>query len=129
MPDQFLVSLMPYFGIVALLVALACIISAARGTFGRKKNDEQDKLWEEPDIIELRASVVSQRCGVGLVGTKNVHSVKSFLVTFRTEDGKVVEYDVPEEFYVSVESGQGGILAICNGNLYGFYPDENSKKE
>jgi hypothetical protein len=39
---------------------------------------------------------------------------------FRTEDDKVLSFNVPEEMYDGFEEGQEGILTLVDGQLYGF---------
>jgi hypothetical protein len=69
---------------------------------------------------EIQATVMDHTCAVKLVGTKTPKATKIFTVVFRTEDDKVLTFNVPEEMYDGFEKGQEGILTVVDGELYGF---------
>ncbi len=89
----------------------------------KKTLEKMDIPAEEPALLEQNAVVVGKRCYAHAHRSSSPLHDKNFFVSFRTEDGKTVEYPVWEEFYLSVYEGQTGTLATANGNFYGFCED------
>ena len=95
----------------------------------RKERKEEEKKLEEscdePPLDEVDATVVSMRCRTGFSGShKSPQSIKEFYVTFRTSDGKEIEFKVDEAVYLSLDENLSGSLATLNGSFYGFYFEE-----
>lgn len=55
-----------------------------------------------------------------MIGIKTPKAVREFTVTFRTEDGGILKFNVPEEMYDGFEEGQRGLITLVDGILYGF---------
>lgn len=86
--------------------------------------ETQNDPFEPPITTQaVRATVVDQSCEAKLLGTKTPKATKIFTVVFRTEEGKTLSLNVPEEMYDGFERGQTGLLTLVDGELYGFAPE------
>ena len=108
-----------------LIFCIVCISrsknadKAARLNTGISGAEEDD--WTPPEPIAYSACVVDMQVVVGNAGGhRRPETDAAFLVTFRTEDGEEMEYDVPEELYVTLEIGQEGTLVILNDDFFDF---------
>ena len=86
----------------------------------RQRAQNADPFEPQFTTEEIRATVMDHTCEVKLVGTKTPKATKIFTVVFRTEDDKVLSFNVPEEMYDGFEKGQEGILTLVDGQVYGF---------
>ena len=90
---------------------------------------EEDKVFEsEPEVTRTHAEVVDMACGVrsvGYQGYKLPRAEKSFIVSFKTNDGEVLAFAVEEEYYGAFDIGQVGTLEMINGELGSFEIDES----
>ena len=124
--------------LVYLIIALCLIwgMLILIGVFDvkqRKRRKNEPKMQEpdgaedgniQDDITELNevgAQLIDQRCGVDVRGTKSVYVNERFCITFLTDDGRTLEFFVPEEIYLALDKGQKGILiTTAKGAFYGF---------
>ena len=61
-----------------------------------------------------------QVCYVKTVGIKTPKTVREFVITFKTENGDFMKFNVPEEMYDGFDKNQKGILTFVDDQLYGF---------
>lgn len=88
---------------------------------GEDPDADPDDSWTPPEPEAYPARVVDMRVVTGNVGgNKRPKTGVSFLVTFLTDDGKRIEYPVPEELYVTLDVDQTGTLVILNGGFFDF---------
>ena len=124
--------------LVYLIIALCLILGMLIliGIFDvkerkRRKNEPEAHDWDsaedcdiQDDIAELNevgAQLIDQRCGVGVYGMRNVNVKEHYCVAFLTDDGRTLEFFVPEEIYLALDKGQKGILiTTAKGAFYGF---------
>ena len=114
--------------IVTPLFILAIRKELKKAPSAEKIRSEEDALFEiEPEIKCVRAEVIDMACGVdsiGYQGYKLPRAVKSFVVSFKTEDGEILRLAVEEEYYHAFDVGQVGALELINGELGSFELDE-----
>ena len=93
------------------------------------KEGEEPEIEEEfePELTEIHAVIEKMTCGVDTTGFKTVNIYKEFNVSFRKDDGELLELPVEEEFYLALEEGMVGTVAIVNDRFYGFCPDEEQE--
>ena len=84
----------------------------------------ENYLFCEKNSEEVNVVISGKRCGTRIVGVKSNVALKGFFITFTADDGRVFEFKVEEELYLSLEEGQKGSIAIVNDNFYGFCPEE-----
>lgn len=89
---------------------------------------EHDEEFE-PELTEIHAVIEKMTCGVDATGFKTVNVYKEFTVSFRKDDGELLELPVEEEFYLALEEGMVGTVAIVNDRFYGFCPDDEQTEE
>lgn len=90
----------------------------------RQRAQTADPFDPQITTEELRATVIDHTCQVQLIGIKTPKATKIFTIVFRTEDGKVLSLNVPEEMYDGFETGQTGLVTMVDGELYGFTPED-----
>ena len=89
---------------------------------------DPDEAWVAPEPEAYPARVVDMRAVVGNAGgSKRPKTGVSFLVTFLLDDGKRIEYPVPEELYVTLNLDQTGTLVILNGGFFDFGDGEETE--
>lgn len=123
-----IISILAVVGIVAWLILRYALNPQNIEKAIQRQAQLQHQAQEDPfettfTTQELRATVLDHTCEVRLVGTKTPKATKIFTVVFRTEDDKVLSFDVPEEMYDGFEKGQTGLLTLVDGELYGFIPE------
>ena len=110
--------------IAIIAVLLACIALAVWGILSSPKKPEitEDSAdWTPPEPIAIGARVVGLYIETGTSGTfRNPTYGSVFTVTFLTDDGERVEYEVPEDVYVTLTEDQTGTLVILNGKFFAF---------
>ena len=87
--------------------------------------NEEKRLNDEGDIVEMHAEVVDMVCGVNTVGHKEPKALKRFVVTFKLDDGELMSLSVPEVFYTGFDIGLKGTLTLIDGQLSSFELDED----
>jgi hypothetical protein len=87
--------------------------------------NEEKRLNDEGDIVEMHAEVVDMVCGVNTVGHKEPKALKRFSVTFKVDDGELMSLSVPEVFYTGFDIGLKGTLTLIDGQLSSFELDED----
>lgn len=87
--------------------------------------NEEKRLNDEGDIVEMHAEVVDMVCGVNTIGHKEPKALKRFSVTFKLDDGEVMSLSVPEVFYTGFDIGLKGTLTLIDGQLSSFELDED----
>ena len=90
------------------------------------ERQEEERCSIEFSSLEVHASVIDQSCAVKTVGIKSPKTETVFTVVFQTEQKEILAFQIPEEMYEGLEIGQTGLLTIVDGQLYGFFPDENT---
>lgn len=125
MPDKVIWILLSIF----VIVFAACIVILVRETKKKKMTkEEQDAYYEEyfaneGEITLTYAEVVNLTCGTKVVGSKSPKCVESYVVTFRTEKGEILQIDVDHEMYDAIDIGMAGMLRLVDGRLNSFEPD------
>lgn len=74
---------------------------------------------------EIQATVADLSCHVETAGTKAPETRTVFSVSFQTESGDILNYNVPKEMYEGFEIGQSGTLTLSDDALYSFVPTAN----
>ena len=74
---------------------------------------------------EIQATVADLSCHVETSGTKAPETRTVFSVSFQTESGNILKYNVPEEMYEGFEIGLTGTLTLSDDALYSFVPTAN----
>ena len=123
---------MQLYTLIALLLALVGgTVYAAVTTLRQAKRLkaanpalEETPTGEAFTTVTLKATVADIACAVKTEGWKVPKTVREFMVVFQTEDGKRLEFSVPEEMYDGFEKGQTGVLTLIDGQLYGFQPNQ-----
>lgn len=87
--------------------------------------NEEKRLNDEGDIVEMHAEVVDMVCGVNTIGHKEPKALKRFVVTFKLDDGELMSLSVPEVFYTGFDIGLKGTLTLIDGQLSSFELDED----
>lgn len=113
----------------ALLLAVSIIIiPIATNSIKEKKDKHKNKNTIENEMLEDGISVKRVYAQVINVGCKNEghknhkigRNAKQFVVTFRTDEDKILHFFVTEEYQDAFEFGQRGILTIVDGTLDSF---------
>lgn len=112
--------------VIGILVIAAFVVAAIHEA--RKKADqnevsdgEEEDDWTPPEPVAYSARVVDMQVVVGNAGGhRRPETDAAFLVTFRTDQGEEMEYDVPEELYVTLDIDQAGTLVILNDDFFDF---------
>ena len=109
-----------------LVICIAVIIKEVKKT--KMTKEEQEAYYEEyfaneGDITLTYAEVVDMACGTKVVGSRSPKCVESYVVTFRTEKGEILQIDVDHEMYDAIDIGMAGMLRLVDGRLNSFEPD------
>lgn len=86
--------------------------------------NEEKRLNDEGETVEVHAEVVDMKCGVNTVGHKEPKALKCFIITFKLDDGELMSLSVPEVFYTGFDIGLKGTLFLIDGQLSSFELDE-----
>ena len=86
--------------------------------------DEEKRLNDEGETVEVHAEVVDMNCGVNTVGHKEPKTLKQFIITFKLDDGELISLSVPEVFYTGFDIGLKGTLRLIDGQLSSFELEE-----
>ena len=126
MPDTIL-DILPYILLAIVLgMPLYFAISFVLRHRGQHKEINAMETYSEDtqDFLEVKVQVIDKRCGVSATQTKIPQVGKKFIVTFMTEQGQTMEYEILEQSYLEMGNAKSGTLLTVNGNFYGFCPDE-----
>ena len=113
--------------VVGIIIIISTILIAVKkykqnagnnGIYKTNEDLEQDEA--EFSIVTVNAEVVDQVCYVKTVGMKTPKTVREFVITFKTENGDLMKFNVPEEMYDGFDENQKGILTFVDDQLYGF---------
>ena len=116
-----------FFVVVAMAVLLlVCMVKQYLKTKAKNEAtaEELEAYYELPPIDAVNAVVLSK----DILMEKNVVSPEKIVrthkliynVQFSTEDGNIVEYDVPQELFDYISIGQRGTLATVDGEFFDF---------
>lgn len=86
--------------------------------------NEEKRLNDEGETVEVHAEVVDMNCGVNTVGHKEPKTLKLFIITFKLDDGELMSLSVPEVFYTGFDIGLKGTLTLIDGQLSSFELEE-----
>ena len=86
--------------------------------------NEEKRLNDEGETVEVHAEVLDMNCGVNTVGHKEPKTLKRFSVTFKLDDGELMSLSVPEVFYTGFDIGLKGTLTLIDGQLSSFELEE-----
>ena len=78
----------------------------------------------EVQTVDLNVKVIDLMFKTHYEGIKLPKLIKTFLVFFEDENGKVFNIEVSEENFDAFEIGQKGLLTLEDGQLYSFQLDE-----
>ena len=110
--------------VIGIFVVAACIgaaIHGARKEIRQQEDSAEEEDWVPPEPVAYSARVVDMQVVVGNAGGhRRPETDAAFLVTFRTDRGEEMEYDVPEELYVTLDIDQAGTLVILNDDFFDF---------
>ncbi|MBE6762453.1 MAG: DUF2500 domain-containing protein [Ruminococcaceae bacterium] len=103
-------------------LAIYCVYSFIKDMKKRKEDYEKlDEEIEEAPIDIVKAKVINKYTDTvyGISSKYPKHRIGYFL-TFETEDGKTITYDVGEEIFNCTYAYTAGDLATSNGNFLDF---------
>ena len=112
---------------VGIIIIISTILIAVKkykqnagnnGIYKTNEDLEQDEV--KYSTVTVNAEVVDQVCYVKTVGIKTPKTVREFVITFKTENGDFMKFNVPEEMYDGFDKNQKGILTFVDDQLYGF---------
>ena len=98
----------------------------------KQKRDAQsdEEEWNEPETKIIGARVIDKRIADGTTGSYKMPKYNMvLLVTFLTDDGDTVEYEVNKEVYERVYVDQTGDLLTINEVFFDFGDGEEIVKE
>ena len=126
MPNIIL-NILPYI-LLAVVLCIPAYFVINFITTRRKQREEIDEMEtyseDTQDFLEVKVQVIDKRCNVSSTGTKVPQVGKKFVVTFMTDQGQTMEYEILEQAYLEMGDAKSGTLLTINGNFYGFCPDE-----
>ena len=116
-----LVSILLVIGILVVAALIGAAIHEARKETRQREASDEEEDWTPPEPVAYPARVVDMQVVIGNAGGhKRPETDAAFLVTFRTDDGEEMEYDIPEELYVTLDIDQAGTLVILNDDFFDF---------
>lgn len=124
--DESLIHIFYFVLVLAVLAVILVVIAVTNSKQEKKIRFEPESFGNtnnsdsEFKSVEVVVTVIDQNCCVKMVGRREPKTIKEFSVSFQTEDGKLLKFDVPEDMYDGFEIGQKGILTVIDGALYGF---------
>ncbi len=125
MPDIIL-DILPYI-LLAIVLVMPTYFAVSYVIHHRQQRKEIAEMETYPedmqDFLEVKVQVIDKRCGVSATGTKISQVGKKFVVTFMTDQGQTMEYEILEQSYLEMGDAKSGTLLTVNGNFYGFCPD------
>ena len=86
--------------------------------------DMSEDTPPEVQTVDLNVKVIDLKFETHYEGIKLPKLIKTFLVFFEDENGKVFNIEVSEENFDAFEIGQKGLLTLEDGQLYSFQLDE-----
>ena len=110
---------------IYMYVYCARIRTERQEALDEMEQTEEEEEYELPEPVACNARVMEKRFASDVIGTKSVRQVRSYYVTFFTEDGETVEYPVPEEIFLTIEKGQESTLVTVDGKFFDFGDGEN----
>ena len=93
---------------------------------------EEEALNREAEIITAHVEVVDMACGVNMIGSpsyKQPKTIKQFSLIFKDDNGKIIQVNVSEEYYLEFDIGMTGILTLIDGQLSSFELDAEDEQE
>ncbi|MBQ8294937.1 MAG: hypothetical protein IJX87_00725 [Clostridia bacterium] len=95
-----------------------------------KSFETDDPIYqiEEPESQFFEATVKEKRIFekfVNGVSAATPVGLFQYFVTFQLENDETVEYEIGQEWYQKIESGQIGILVLVNGHFFSFGEGED----
>ena len=88
---------------------------------------EEQRLNAEGEVFTTHAEVIDTVCGVktvGYQGYKQPKALKQFMISFKVQNGEVLNVFVAEELYEGFDIGMMGTLTLIDGQLDSFKLDE-----
>ncbi len=104
-------------------IALFYGIKATKKTKKENDLDIDEYINSEGEIITTHAEVIDIACGTKMVGSKNPKAVQWFVITFKKDNGEIIEVPVDNEMYEGFDIGMKGELKLVNGQLNSFQLD------
>lgn len=113
--------------VVLFVLAVILIVNIIKSVCDAKKNpvkpvSDEELFAPQYKKTEVMATVIGQSCCARVIGTKTPKAVREFTVVFRTENGEIIQLNVPEELYDGFDEGQTGMLTVVDNELYSFVP-------
>lgn len=78
----------------------------------------------EPTFLEVKAEIIDMKCGASIYGYKAGRTQIDFIVSFKKDDGDIVEHSISEERYKEISIGQRVVLVYSDDSLFDFAEDE-----
>lgn len=113
-----LLGLVPALILIGFVVLITLWARRFHKTGKGGKPAEESEQPVLPTVIGAR--VTNMRIETGIAGTKNVRHYVDFTVTFLTDDGETLEFNVPEELYTAIHTDQTGMLVYVGNTFYDF---------
>lgn len=110
-----------------ILIGIVVVITIAMHMSGEKdKDDIPTDEGEEPIVPNVvGARVTKMWAEPGLSMVQNKKQYVTFTVTFLTDEGETLEFDVPEETYAAIDIGTEGMLVYVDDTFYEFGEGED----
>lgn len=110
---------------VVIFAFICVVIFGNKRTKTKKETDLEidEYLNSEGEIITTHAEVIDIACGTKMVGSKNPKAVQWFVITFKKDNGEIIEVPVDNEMYEGFDIGMKGELKLVNGQLNSFQLD------
>lgn len=128
-----------------LLFALAVVGMAVLSIHSSKKKNRRTKetddlsdfpddgddgiLTEEPTIEATRVTVLKKRVSTDRSGMRVSTFLVSFYLSFLTEKGEELTFEVSQELFDAVNENDRGTLGTANGHFFDFCRDEDPSEE
>ena len=80
----------------------------------------EEEYEKEPEYKFRQAQVIEKRKLTYYAGVKMPKLIAECMVTFKTEEGETLKFQLREEIFDAIEDDQQGTLVTVNGNFFDF---------
>ena len=110
---------------IVILAFICVVIFGNKKTKTKKQTDSEidEYINSEGEVITTHAKVIDTSCGTKVIGSKTLKAVEWYVVTFKKDNGEIIELSVNSEMYEGFEIGMSGALTTVNGQLNSFILD------
>lgn len=110
-------------GICVLFIIIVPLVAKKEQKDAIEQMDEEPQNVPEPDVIG--AKVIKKRVGGECMGVKLPKYNAHFWLTFLTDNGEELEYEVSQELFDKIKEGDTASLVTINGNFLDFGDGED----